>query len=100
VPGRGSGGTIFFHKRFPGITSLSPDRQGFIYLDSTRNARGQALAAPYCARPWPGATVSAPLKWSEVRRGLDPRMFTIKTMRQRAERLGDLWDRCWGRESI
>lgn len=55
------------HQQFPDITSLTPARQGFIYLDTTRNARGQALAAPYCARPWPGATVSAPLKWSEVR---------------------------------
>jgi bifunctional non-homologous end joining protein LigD len=66
------------HQKFPSITSLTPARQGFIYLDTTRNARGQALAAPYCARPWPGATVSAPLKWSEVRRTLDPGKFTIK----------------------
>jgi bifunctional non-homologous end joining protein LigD len=72
-------------------------RQGFIYLDTTRNARGQALAAPYCARPWPGATVSAPLKGSEVRCTLDPGRFTIKTIRQRVDRLGDLWDPILGR---
>jgi hypothetical protein len=60
-------------------------------LDTTRNTRGQALAAPYCVRPFPGATVSTPLKWSEVRRGLDPAKFTIRTMRQRLDQLGDLW---------
>jgi bifunctional non-homologous end joining protein LigD len=59
---------------------------------TTRNARGQALAAPYCDRPWPGATVSAPFKWSEVRRTLDPGKFTIKTIRKRVDRLGDLWE--------
>ena len=35
--------------------------------------------------------VSAPLKWSEVRRGLDPGKFTIKTMPKRIDRFGDLW---------
>ena len=32
-----------------------------------------------------------PLKWSEVKRGLDPAKFTIKTMLKRIDRLGDLW---------
>jgi len=54
-------------------------------------SRGQAVAVAYCARPHPGATVSAPLKWSEVRRGLDPGKFTIKTMPKRIDRFGDLW---------
>jgi bifunctional non-homologous end joining protein LigD len=56
-----------------------------------QNRRGQTLAAPYCVRPAPGATVSTPLKWAEVRRGLDPTRFTIKTMRRRLDRVGDLW---------
>jgi bifunctional non-homologous end joining protein LigD len=88
---------LLIHQQFPDITSLTPARQGSIYLDTTRNSRGQALAAPYCARPWPGATVSAPLKWSEVRRTLDPAKFTIKTIRQRVDRLGDLWEPVLGR---
>jgi len=67
------------HQQFP-ITTLSPAKPGRIYLDCTRNTRGQALAAAYCVRPFPGATVSAPLKWSEVRRGLDPGKFTIRTI--------------------
>jgi bifunctional non-homologous end joining protein LigD len=82
------------HLQLPGTTSLDPRparRQGRIYLDHTRNARGQAMAAPYGVRPWPGATVSTPLKWSEVRRGLDPSRFTIKTLPARLEKVGDLW---------
>jgi bifunctional non-homologous end joining protein LigD len=67
------------------------NRKGLIYLDTTRNSRGQAVAAAYSARPHPGATVSAPLKWSEVKIGLDPARFTIKTMLERVEKIGDLW---------
>jgi len=57
------------HKELPGTTSLDPRparRQGRIYLDTTRNSRGQAVAVAYSVRPYPGATVSTPLKWSEV----------------------------------
>src|SRR5262245_32785702 len=73
------------------LDSRPEKRQGRIYLDTTRNARGQAVAVAYCARPHPGATVSTPLKSSEVRRGLDPGNFTIKTMAKRIDRFGDLW---------
>jgi bifunctional non-homologous end joining protein LigD len=48
------------HRKLPDITSLDPrveKRKGLIYLDTTRNARGQAVAAAYSARPHPGATV-------------------------------------------
>lgn len=82
------------HKRMPNTTSLDPRtdlRQGRIYLDPTRNARGQAMVAAYSARPHAGATISAPLKWSEVRKGLDPGTFTIKTMANRIQKVGDLW---------
>lgn len=55
------------------------------------------MAAAYCARPYPGATVSAPLKWSEVKKGLDPARFTIKTMLKRLEKVGDLWEPVLGK---
>jgi bifunctional non-homologous end joining protein LigD len=82
------------NRELPGTTSLdvrTEKRKGMIYLDTSRNARGQAVAAAYSARPHPGATVSAPLKWSEVKKSLDPAAFTIKTMLARVEKLGDLW---------
>jgi bifunctional non-homologous end joining protein LigD len=82
------------HARLPATTSVvrSPAlRRGLVYLDFLQNRRGQTLAAPYSVRPWPGATVSTPLKWSEVRRGLDPGKYTIRTVPRRVDRLGDLW---------
>jgi bifunctional non-homologous end joining protein LigD len=82
------------HQEVPGFTSLIRDprkRQQRVYLDFLQNRAGQTLAAPYSIRPRPGATVSAPLTWEEVRLGLDPQEFTIKTMASRVERLGDLF---------
>lgn len=87
------------NRQHPALTSMDPrteKRKGMIYLDTTRNARGQACAAPYSARPYPGATVSAPLAWSEVNKGLDPAAFTIKTMLARVQKVGDLWQKVMG----
>ncbi len=81
-------------KKFPKNTSVErtpAKRRHKIYLDFLQNRRGQTLAAPYCVRPRPNATVSAPLKWSEVKKGLTPEAFTIETMARRIERVGDLW---------
>ncbi|MBJ6748760.1 DNA ligase D [Geomonas anaerohicana] len=82
------------HHKVPEFTSIlrSPKlRQKKVYLDFLQNKPGQTLAAPYSIRPRPGATVSAPLKWEEVQRGLDPSQFTIATMPRRLEHLGDLF---------
>jgi bifunctional non-homologous end joining protein LigD len=82
------------HAKLPAVTSLvrSPgSRQGRVYLDYLQNGKGKTLAAAYSVRPHPGATVSTPLKWTEVRRGLDPASFTIKTMPKRLGTVGDLW---------
>ena len=90
----------FVHRRCPDLTSLerSPHkRQGRVYLDFLQNSRGQTMAAPYCVRPVPGATVSAPLKWDEVVESLDPKDFTIGNIEQRVKKVGDLWKPVFGK---
>ncbi|MGH2607131.1 MAG: DNA ligase D, partial [Anaerolineales bacterium] len=80
--------------RHPKNTSLErkpADRKGRIYIDVYQNRRGQTLAAPYSIRPRDGAPVSTPLHWEELVPGLSPAEFTIKTMRQRLDTVGDLW---------
>jgi bifunctional non-homologous end joining protein LigD len=84
----------FVHQTLPSTTSLQrmPEkRQQRVYLDWLQNGRGKTLAAAYSARPCRGATVSTPLKWTEVRRGLDPSKFTIHTIPERLAKVGDLW---------
>jgi bifunctional non-homologous end joining protein LigD len=66
-------------------------RQGRIYLDYLQNKRGQTLAAAYSVRPVPGASVSTPLLWKEVKHGLSPRDFTIFNIQKRVVKNGDLF---------
>ncbi|MGE0452590.1 MAG: DNA ligase D [Vicinamibacteria bacterium] len=62
-------------------------RGGKVYVDFLQNGHGKLLAGPFSARPVPGATCSAPLKWSEVKSGLDPKAFTLKTLPERMQKL-------------
>lgn len=84
----------FVHQRLPDLTSLErhPDkRQEKVYVDYLQNNFAQTIVAPYAVRPRPGAPVSTPLKWSEVKRGLNPQDFNIKTVLKRFAKLGDLF---------
>jgi bifunctional non-homologous end joining protein LigD len=71
--------------------SLSKRRKDHIYVDFLQNSRGQTLASAYSARPKPGATVSTPLEWKEVKPGLHPSDFTIKNIKKRVGKKGDLF---------
>lgn len=80
------------HEMLPNLTSIQRNvkkRGNKIYLDFMQNRRGQTLAAPYCARPKPGATVSTPLYWDEIKPGLDMRDFTIKSVIKRIKEKPD-----------
>ncbi|MGE5353825.1 MAG: DNA ligase D [Acidobacteriota bacterium] len=89
------------HEKLPEITSLerSPDkRKGKVYLDYLQNKIGATVAAPYSVRPRPGAPVSTPLSWQEVKPGLDPMEFTIKSIGKRLKKLGDIFTPVLGQE--
>jgi bifunctional non-homologous end joining protein LigD len=61
-----------------------------VYLDHNQNGRGRSIASVYSVRPRPGAPVATPLRWDEVRPGLDPRDMTMGVVATRVEREGDL----------
>lgn len=76
----------------PGLATVSRPlgaRQGKVYIDWAQNGLGQTVAAPFSARPVPGALVSCPLRWSEVTARLNPARFTLITVPPRLRRLGD-----------
>lgn len=84
----------------PDITSLERNlskRGNKIYLDYLQNRRGQTLASVYSLRPEPGATVSAPLEWKELKKGLHYSKFTIKTMPKRVQKMGDIFNPVMGK---
>ena len=84
----------FVHEEIPAFTSLerSPKkRQKKVYLDFLQNRTIQTLAAPYSLRPKESATVSTPLHWEEVKKGLLPTQFTMQNIFKRLEKEGDLF---------
>lgn len=66
-------------------------RNNRIYIDYLQNSRGQTLSSVYSLRPVPGALVSTPLHWKEVKSGLRPTQFNIYTLPQRLDKVGDLF---------
>jgi bifunctional non-homologous end joining protein LigD len=82
------------HQEIPAFTSVerSPSkRRKKVYLDYLQNSKGQTVACVYSARPKPGATVSTPLSWEEVKKGLSPSNFTIKNILERVKAEGDIF---------
>lgn len=88
--------TIAFaiHEQLPDISTLErmiSKRKGKVYIDYHQNDFGKTFAAPYSVRAREGAPVSTPLKWDEVKRGLDPKKFTFAKTLERLKKLGDLF---------
>jgi len=78
----------------PDITSierLTKARKNKLYIDFLQNRPKATLAAPYSVRPKPGATVSMPLYWEEVKKGLTMKDFTIKNAMDRIKSEGDIF---------
>jgi bifunctional non-homologous end joining protein LigD len=50
---------------------------GKVHLDYVQNSHGRTMICPYSTRATPRATVSTPLEWSEVKKGLNPEEFNL-----------------------
>src|SRR6185436_12928075 len=81
-------------KQLPKYTSIErkiADREGKMYIDFLQNRPQATVAAPYSLRPKPGAPVSMPLHWEEVRKGITILDFTIFNAVERVNEQGDIF---------
>jgi bifunctional non-homologous end joining protein LigD len=88
------------HHQLPSFTSIErtvAHRNGKMYLDFLQNRAQATISAPYSLRPKPGATVSMPLHWDEVKHGLKMKDFTIFNAVERVRSEGDIFKKVLGK---
>jgi bifunctional non-homologous end joining protein LigD len=73
-------------------TQWSKAKRRGVLIDANQNGEGKTIASAYSVRPRPGAPVSTPLRWDEVKPGLDPSQFTMEVVQQRIQRHSDLFE--------
>ena len=100
----------FAHAVCLAMASDSPDRyltkmskklrQGRIFLDYLRNDRMSTAVAPLSPRAREGATVSFPVTWNQVRKNLDPKRFTLRSVPTLLSKTRAWADYCDGERSL
>ena len=78
-------------KLLTAIYQIAKRPKGRVLVDYNQNAWGRTLASVYSVRPKPSATVSTPVTWTELERGIEMDDFRIDNVPKRVQRLGDLW---------
>jgi bifunctional non-homologous end joining protein LigD len=81
-------------------TMAKKDRAGRIFLDYLRNDRLATAVAPLSPRGREGAPVSMPLTWNQVKAGLDPAKYTLRTVPALVRKLTAWEDYCEGERSL
>jgi bifunctional non-homologous end joining protein LigD len=71
--------------------SIAKRKKQQVYVDWMQNARGKSLASAYTARAKPKATVSMPLEWNQIKKGVKITDFTIKNVPSIIEKAGEAW---------
>jgi bifunctional non-homologous end joining protein LigD len=88
------------NNELPEFTSIErqiANRDRKMYIDFLQNRPNATVAAPYSLRPKPGATVSMPLHWDEVKKGLKMSDFTIHNSIARMRDVGDIFKPVMGK---
>ncbi|MFI5230542.1 MAG: hypothetical protein ACHQWU_15835, partial [Gemmatimonadales bacterium] len=78
-------------KLLTAVYRIADRPRGRVLVDYNQNAWGRTLASIYSPRPKPRATVSTPLTWKEVERGVAMTDFRLDNVPARLRKVGDLW---------
>src|SRR5712692_10178797 len=71
--------------------ALAKRQKQQVYVDAMQNARGKTIAAPYSARARPNATVSMPLTWKQIEKGVKIADFAIRNVPKLIQKNGNAW---------
>ena len=82
------------------IVMAKAKRGGKIFLDYLRNDRMATAVAPLSPRGRPGAPVSMPLSWTQVKKGLEPTRYTVRTAPALVSKLTAWEDYCDGERPL
>ena len=78
-------------KLITAIYTVAKRPKGRVLVDYNQNAWGRTLASIYSVRPQPNATVSTPVTWEELERGVSIDDFRMDNVPARVGKVGDLW---------
>lgn len=78
-------------KLLTAVYQVSKRPKGRVLVDYNQNAWGRTLASVYSVRPKKLPTVSTPVTWKELERGIAIDDFRIDNIPARVYKLGDLW---------
>src|SRR5690606_30178958 len=67
-------------------------RKGRVLIDIFRNRASQTIVSPYSLRGRPGAPVSTPLSWEELKGVTDPHVYNLRTVPEKVLSEGDAWE--------
>lgn len=84
----------YLAQKYPKLVTIErrvKERGDKVYFDYLQHYRGKTLIAPYSLRATPNATVSAPITWEELAKGIHPTYFTLRNMPERLQQKGDLF---------
>ena len=76
--------------RIPKVATINRNpntRNGRVYIDYLQLGHGKTIAATFSVRPVPGAPVSAPMTWKELKPSLEPAVYNIETIPARMSRM-------------
>lgn len=88
------------NRELPQFTTLERHvsaRKGKLYIDFLQNRPHATIACAYVVRPKPGAPVSMPLRWDEVKKGMKMTDFNIHNAVERVQSLGDIFKPVMGK---
>jgi DNA ligase D len=63
-----------------------------IFVDFNQANRDRTMAGAYSPRALPSATVATPITWDELEAGVDPTVFTVRSVPERLAEIGDPWE--------